>query len=228
MKMLQLDILDAKQGDCFVLQYGTKEAPKYVLFDGGPSGVWRATLKPYLQELQGQHPDPNGLLPIQLLVVTHVDNDHIKGILEMTEEMLSSAPRWLDIKKRWFNGWKDMVRNSTTMNGANMTLASFAQGNSLGVNFAQLGLPDNYTFSGSVMGYKRVILSNGPVFHIIGPTEEQLQKLKKVWKTPGTGVGCPKTAPTAQISCPGSGPHRRTPLMPTPNQYFGTLAGCSA
>ncbi|MBF0461846.1 MAG: hypothetical protein HQL87_10655 [Magnetococcales bacterium] len=41
------------------------------------------------------------------------------------------------------------------------------------------------------------------------------------------GLGCPKTASTVQIYCPGSGPRQQTPHCP-PIQYFGTLTGFSA
>ncbi|MBF0462322.1 MAG: FkbM family methyltransferase [Magnetococcales bacterium] len=40
-------------------------------------------------------------------------------------------------------------------------------------------------------------------------------------------LGCPKTASTVQIYCPGSGPRQQTPHCP-PIQYFGTLTGFSA
>ena len=48
-------------------------------------------------------------LEIELLVVTHIDNDHILGIIEL----LQNTPDWLTIKDIWFNGRPQLMRVPT-------------------------------------------------------------------------------------------------------------------
>src|SRR3972149_5019611 len=39
-----LEALEAKHGDCLILHFGTRQEPRFILIDGGPSGGFRSTL----------------------------------------------------------------------------------------------------------------------------------------------------------------------------------------
>lgn len=82
--MLRLETLNAKQGDCFLLLYGDATKLKIMLIDGGHTGVWKKTLKPRLEQLKKKY-SPRAPLNIELAVVTHIDGDHIQGIIDMTK-----------------------------------------------------------------------------------------------------------------------------------------------
>ncbi len=109
--IFSLDIRRARQGDCLLLHFGSADAPGLVLIDGGPSGVYGPHLKPRLLEIKKarglEKTDP---LPVDLLMVSHVDDDHIQGILDMTREMLASTGAPLvDVASFWHNSFDEII-----------------------------------------------------------------------------------------------------------------------
>jgi hypothetical protein len=112
-----LDVRRARKGDCLILHYGSKNDPGLVLIDGGPANVYKPFLKPRLAEIrQARGLDPNASLPVDLLMVSHIDDDHINGILELTKELLDAKaaqrPLSLKIKGVWHNTFDDIVGNT--------------------------------------------------------------------------------------------------------------------
>ncbi len=112
--VFQLEVLKAKHGDCLLLHYGEDDPPHLMVIDGGPAGVWRRFLKPRLEELRqaradGDH-DP---LDIRLLMVSHIDDDHIRGILDLTAEMQQKMEDGevlpYRIRTLWHNSFDDIV-----------------------------------------------------------------------------------------------------------------------
>ena len=95
--MLRLEMLPARCGDSIWLEYGSPTESRIVIIDGGltdSAEVLRRRIEKARTERGG------GTLDVELLVVTHIDNDHILGI----KELLEHAPDWLNIKDIWFNG----------------------------------------------------------------------------------------------------------------------------
>ena len=85
--IFSLDVIPAGKGDCFILHYGTKDDPHIVLIDGGPAGVYGEHLKNRLKQIQQTRPSKGGEpLAVDLLMVSHVDDDHIYGIIDLTNE----------------------------------------------------------------------------------------------------------------------------------------------
>ena len=88
MALFTLEALEAKHGDCLILHYGENEKqPNFILIDGGPAGVYKGTLRPRLEEIKEKwHPDE--ALPLQMVMVSHIDDDHINGVLALTKELI--------------------------------------------------------------------------------------------------------------------------------------------
>lgn len=112
-----LDVRRAKKGDCLLLHYGSKKDPGLIMIDGGPSQVYKPHLKPRLEELrQARGLADNASLPVDLLMVSHIDDDHIKGILELTKELLEAKaarqPLALKINAIWHNTFDDIIGNN--------------------------------------------------------------------------------------------------------------------
>jgi hypothetical protein len=109
-----LDVRRAKKGDCLILHYGSKDDPGLMLIDGGPSNVYLPHLKPRLAEIRKARKLADGApLPVDLLMVSHIDDDHIKGILELTKELVEEhGPRPLKIKGVWHNTFDDIIGNN--------------------------------------------------------------------------------------------------------------------
>ena len=113
MATFALDALSARKGDALVLRWGTGAAPHLALIDGGPATVYANAVQPHLQALAGT--DPAGTpLPVvlRLVIVSHVDDDHIRGILDLTtaigiaQRTASNVPA--TIVEAWHNAFADM------------------------------------------------------------------------------------------------------------------------
>lgn len=109
-----LEALKAKHGDSLLLHYGEQSSPELIVIDGGPKGVYKQALKTRLDEIKESR-FPNESLPIRLLMVSHIDDDHIVGVLDLTDELvnLHDAGRKLpyDITTLWHNSFDDILGN---------------------------------------------------------------------------------------------------------------------
>ncbi len=109
--LFSLDVRRARKGDCLLLHYGSKTDPHLILIDGGPSGVYTPHLKPRLVEIHKKRGlEEQAPLPVDIVMVSHVDDDHIKGILELTREQCGGTP---DVRLRvgtlWHNSFDDIL-----------------------------------------------------------------------------------------------------------------------
>jgi hypothetical protein len=112
-----LDVRRARKGDCLILHYGSKKEPGLGLIDGGPSNVYKPHLKPRLAEIrEARGLDPEETLPVDFLMVSHIDDDHIQGVLELTKELLQTKqaqqPLPLKIRAVWHNTFDDIIGNN--------------------------------------------------------------------------------------------------------------------
>lgn len=115
--IFSLDVRRARKGDCLILHYGSKKDPGLGLIDGGPSQVYGPQLKPRLDQIRTLRKlGPDEPLPVDFLMVSHVDDDHIKGVLELTKELLDAKAGKralpLKIKGVWHNTFDDIIGNS--------------------------------------------------------------------------------------------------------------------
>ena len=81
--MLTLEMLPAGCGDCLWLEVGEPGNTRIVLIDGGvkaTAGFLVERIRAALAERRAAR------LKIDLLIITHYDNDHIEGILELLEK----------------------------------------------------------------------------------------------------------------------------------------------
>jgi hypothetical protein len=109
--IFSLDVRRARKGDCLLLHFGTAASPGLVMVDGGPKAVYTPFLKPRLMQirtargLSAQQP-----LPVDLLMVSHVDDDHIQGILDLTRELRdTTGVPFLRIERIWHNSFDEII-----------------------------------------------------------------------------------------------------------------------
>lgn len=103
-----LEVLQAFHGDCLLLHYGTDEEPKVIVIDGGPAGTYKQFLKPRLLEIKDAF-FPADPLPLSMVMVSHLDDDHVNGILKLTDDVINT-PNFA-INNFWFNTFDDIIGN---------------------------------------------------------------------------------------------------------------------
>lgn len=95
--MIQIKMFPAKDGDSFLVKSGNL-ANSHILIDGGFNDTFKKFIKPELDAIASK----NGQLG--LVVVTHIDEDHIKGIIKLIEANGSfSSPNIIKIEHIWHN-----------------------------------------------------------------------------------------------------------------------------
>jgi len=114
--IFSLDVRRARKGDCFILHYGSEDDPGLILIDGGPSNVYKPYLKPRLHQIKkARGLDKLSSLSIDILMISHIDDDHIKGLLELTKELVTAKdarqPLPFKINSLWHNTFDDIIGN---------------------------------------------------------------------------------------------------------------------
>ena len=112
-----LDIIRAGKGDCLMLHCGTKKQPRLIMIDGGPSGIYARHLRPRIDRLKAASGlDEDTPLPVDILMVSHVDDDHIQGVLDLTSELRDQKANrerpLLDVRTLWHNTFDDLLKTT--------------------------------------------------------------------------------------------------------------------
>ena len=92
--MFRIEMLPAAHGDCLWLEYGSGREIHRILIDGGPAHAYPA-LRERILHL------PAGERCFDLLVITHIDADHIEGIIRL---LLDAEALNCRFDRIWFNG----------------------------------------------------------------------------------------------------------------------------
>ena len=112
-----LDVVRARKGDCLILHYGSEDDPHLMLIDGGPKSVYGPHLRPRLEQIRKERglSDRDPLL-VDLLMVSHVDDDHIQGILDLTKELITSEMEHksplIQVLGFWHNSFENVIDNT--------------------------------------------------------------------------------------------------------------------
>lgn len=115
--LFTLEPLKAFEGDCLLLHWGTKADPKHAVIDGGPGQTYEDFLEPRLKAISAKR--KVAPLPIELVMVSHVDTDHIIGVKKayralkkIVEKNLPASERKFEFKRLWHNIFNDILGDS--------------------------------------------------------------------------------------------------------------------
>ena len=194
-----LEALDARYGDSLLLHYGDVTDPRLIVIDGGPTSVYADALRPRLDEIQQKR--GGGQLEIRMLMVSHIDLDHINGVLKLTEALRKDqdAGRQLpfDILTLWHNSFDDLVgaAGATALAAAGAEAAGFGdagaviagvkEGRRLRQDADALAINMNSGFDALIQFDKKarpLKIGGKLTFTVVGPRKPELDKLKKDWK----------------------------------------------
>jgi beta-lactamase superfamily II metal-dependent hydrolase len=127
--LFTLEALDARKGDSLLLHFGAPAQPTLIVIDGGPAGVYNRRLRPRLEQLRARR-TPDAALPIRMVMVSHLDDDHINGVLAMLNEIddlrAGKKPQPYDVLTLWHNSFDDILGNETDLLTANLKTAATA------------------------------------------------------------------------------------------------------
>jgi beta-lactamase superfamily II metal-dependent hydrolase len=201
---MKLHVVQAEYGDCLLLTSEMGKNSTAVLIDGGPYQTFEKHLRPTLQKLA-----KNGKL--DLVVLSHIDNDHIIGLVdlfgEIKDERQKGSKELVKIAKLWNNSFTDLLqidedpntffknsvlsmdigskdekkkmKNSIT----SIIMTGFQQAADLSSLAISLKVRINPEFDKLILADNapKVIKLNDITFHILGPSEKNLEKLRKEW-----------------------------------------------
>lgn len=175
--MFRIDLLPAEFGDALWIEYGRAEKTHRILVDCGTSAVY-PLIRQRLRAL------PANSRHFELLVISHIDIDHIGGALDLLKESKALGVSFGEI---WFNGYIHLtpggvVEHDDTlgpMQGEALTelIVGYGVGNwNKSIEGGALVVPE----SGPLHGFPE--LPGGMKLTLLSPTQTQLNRLKPVWK----------------------------------------------
>jgi beta-lactamase superfamily II metal-dependent hydrolase len=158
--MIRLTMMPAEDGDCLLLEYGDDTFVRRILVDGGRAGTY-PRIKPTLARLDGL---------IDLLVVTHVDQDHILGVLALLED----ADRPVEFEDVWFNGFDHLLETEGfgAQDGEKLTSALLGQ---------RIAWNDAFGGMGVEVGRPLAWFEDGSTMEVLSPDRAALERLVPDW-----------------------------------------------
>lgn len=166
--MFKVKSLPARFGDALLIEYGDMRSPHRVLIDGGTGGT-REDIKAVL---------PAGQRHLELLVISHIDRDHIEGVLTLLEQNDFD----IVIEDLWFNGWCHLPQNPDD------EIFGAVQGERLSKCIIDQHLPWNKAFDGKAImmaddaaTLPQIVLPGGLKITLLSPTRQALADLKPEW-----------------------------------------------
>ncbi len=178
--MFTVTMLPAQVGDCLWIEYGDASKPHRILIDCGTRPT-EAHLRTRIEAL-GARAD------FELLIVTHVDTDHIGGVLPLFDD----PPANLRIGEVWYNAWPQLQPGALDLLGPldgevfSEQLVStrhpfpWKRGSRWNTRFGTRGrFPAAIRARGRLPSYR---LAGGMRLTLLSPGKAQLEKLRTVWE----------------------------------------------
>jgi hypothetical protein len=164
----RIEMLPAGHGDALWIEYGNADATNRILIDGGTVSTY-----PYFMDRLKLVPGNERYF--ELVVLTHVDADHVEGLLRM----FADRPLAFTLDRVLFNGWRQMEPNHGLLGGLQGEFLS-----ALLVNRARRAWnPDGPALVVPDEGDLPVMtLSGGMKLTLLSPSVKKLVAMAKDWK----------------------------------------------
>jgi len=177
--MFRIEMLPAAHGDSLWIEYGSGRDVHRILIDGGPAHAYPA-LRQRILHL------PAAERRFDLLVITHIDADHIEGIIRL---LLDAEALDCHFDRIWFNG-RDQINAVPDPAGEalggvqgellGMLIADYEQ--RTGTKVWNLGFPDSLAAIDRMKGALPVVDLPGDCrLTLLSPDFDRLLELKDNW-----------------------------------------------
>ena len=223
--MFELRVVQADFGDSLILVHAANGPPRHVLIDGGPAGVYDPHLRSELRRIRNAGGD------LELVVLSHVDTDHVTGLLdffaELQDQRANGLPETIPVAALWHNsfartiddggGIQNRLRTAlalaqtATMPNAMAGVMGIGEGQRLRLLAAQLEVPVNQGFPADLICVDDApapIQLGGLTLRVVGPTRANLEELRGKWEEwlddnePALQSGDPRLMANADQSIP--------------------------
>lgn len=194
--MMSIKLFPAEYGDCIMLSIG-KGNQYNILIDGGLSKTYQKYIKSEIQHIKEKRQK------IGLLVCTHMDNDHICGLIQVLKE---TNPDFID--NVWYNGFFQIVNSRFYSQKENYFTdrdnkildeiisqgvvsdseqeIGINEGMSLGVLIEESKIPLNLVVEGraicSELVENRYEIATNIFITVLGPSKNNIIELEDHWK----------------------------------------------
>lgn len=182
-------MLPASVGDCLWIEYGRDSKPHRILIDCGTPPTYRQSLRAKIESLG---PKPF----FELFVITHVDTDHIGGVLKLFDD----PPEGLRFGQVWFNAWRHIEPETLDLmgplDGEILTRQLTAAGFKWNTSFRFKGHPAVIPPTGRLRSYR---MPGGMKLTLLSPGVEQLIKLRDNWEQVCKDAGVIPNVPSRRL-----------------------------
>lgn len=195
-----IEMLPANEGDCILITL--PDADIRILIDGGTGDTYKNSLRERLLQLKSENK------VINLLIVTHIDNDHIGGIIELLKDNGSNTEsRIIKIENIWHNSYRHLqfdrvpetgiaekqilgkiiatgaAQENRQREGGRREISAL-QGTTLAALILQGVYSWNQQFGGMAVSSqsKKIQLGEGCMIRVLLPRHKELEELAKEWR----------------------------------------------
>ncbi|WP_159020296.1 ComEC/Rec2 family competence protein [Algibacter sp. L3A6] len=181
---MKIKFLKAFNGDSIWISFKDNGTHKNILIDGGVGDTYKSTsnVKGELFSLIEQIKKDKQF--IDLLILTHFDDDHIGGVLRWMNKDKEASKL---IKKVWFNSGKEIAKKFESDENKELDIEiidgadDFHTSPKQGIKFEKY-LRDNNLWEGKIIEQGGEFDIFGLQFKILSPNKEKLDKLLKLYK----------------------------------------------
>jgi len=189
---IKVHMFPAKNGDCLLLETPRRN----ILIDGGYADTYYSALKPFILSRSDS-------IVIDLAIVTHIDHDHISGIITLiSDNGCATTPRITPIKQVWHNGYNQLPGNKPAgilsaselelLKGYSISYSSDIVSEQIsgiqGMSLSSLLILNGYSWNSAVSGkavctenIQHYTIDDDIIITLISPSQKQLLALMEYW-----------------------------------------------
>jgi hypothetical protein len=161
---MTVELLPARHGDAVLLTWGDATEQHRMLVDAGPAWAY--------QDVSARMREVAAEGPLDLLVLTHVDADHVEGTIKLVND--ADVP--LKIDAVWHNSWDQLGDYLDAVHGE--ILAALIKRRGIAWNEAFDGGAVAASSDGALPVHE---LPGGLRLTVLSPTPDMLRRLAAVW-----------------------------------------------